>query len=276
MRLLLEAAKRDLNKGDRRKRFRWGEDDVTIDKTPQRDRKDRFRWNDNEIVRSEKPVNEEAAPKSISHIEELQKTRGSDHEEEFAEHAKSFTNEHVRYIGAYKFDSDINRPLRAGHKPENLADSDRVHIEHLDHVTSHVLTKPMTVFRGFHDKGDAIHNMEPGSEFHDRGFVSTSMNPQVAVQNFTDQKIVHAGDGEDARIEDHRHIAQIHVPAGMRGYHLDRHQNTSQYHDNGEEEEVLLPRKTRFRVTGHSHYQAEGHKHYHVVHLEVIGHGEEK
>lgn len=270
MRLLLEAAKMDLDKGDRRKRFQWGEGDVTIDKTPQRDRKDRFCWKGDEIVRSEKPVNEEAAPKSISHIEDLQKTRGSDHEDEFAEHAKSFSNDHLKHIGMYKNSSAINDFLRSG---STLYESHRDHIEHLDHVTSHVLTKPMTVFRGFQEKSAEFHAMAPGTEFHDNGFVSTSVSPHVVSTNFGYGKVISNG----VMFENHKHIAQIHVPAGMRAYHLDRHSGSNPYHNNGSEEEVLLPRNTRFRVTGHSHYVSEnGYQHHHVVHLEVIGHGEDK
>ena len=275
MRLLVEAAKRDLDKGDRRKRFRWGKGDVTIDKTPQRDRKDRFRWKGDEIVRSEKPVNEEAAPgpKLISRVEDLQKTKGSDHEDEFAKHAKSFSKDHLKHIGMYKNNSAINDFLRSN---STLYESDRDHVKHLDHVTSHVLRKPMTVFRGFEDYGPKIHALKVGDEFHDKAFVSTSMNPHTVAKEFAEPKIVQSGRGKSARFEAHFHIAQIHVPAGMRGYHIDRHQNTSKYHKNGEEEEVLLPRNTRFRVMGHSHYQTEDHDHYHIVHLEVIGHGEDK
>ena len=182
--------------------------------------------------------------------------------EAFRRHEETFEPHHVEAIKNYVASSLINRGLRQPDRWTHTPEQKKL-IEHLDHVTSSTLTHPVTVYRGF-DHHHAPSNLPVGSEFSDHGFVSTTHNPQVAGMFIPSASPI-------------KHIAQIHVPAGMRGYHLDRAEGLDQ-----EEGEFLLPRGTRFRVVGHERglskisadEMLEDPRPIHVTHLEVIGHAD--
>lgn len=114
------------------------------------------------------------------------------------------------------------------------------HVEQLVHTmdgafdASAPLVKPITVYRGTADI-----DFQVGEEFIDRGFVSTSQSKQLAKTMFA---TTHAG----------KVLATIHVPKGARVLNLGGRLRGRIHGDAaqaiGSEEEILLPRGSRFRV----------------------------
>ena len=134
------------------------------------------------------------------------------------------------------FHRDINDHLRF---PEN-----RMHPDYTEDVHKHYLkdldsslekhrTKhDVHVWRGIRNRqGAETFKANPGDIFHDKGYVSTSINPVIAA-NFTN---------------DHTNIFHIKVPKGSRAINPFVHNIGS-----SGEAEVLLPRGSKFRYEGSS------------------------
>ena len=77
--------------------------------------------------------------------------------------------------------------------------------------------------------GDVAAMMQPGVTFRDKGFISTTINPDLAFESY---------DGEaDWKIH-------INVPKGSKGIYVAEKSNYAW------EKELLLPRNSEMRVTG--------------------------
>jgi hypothetical protein len=227
----------------------------------------KFFWNTGDLKAS---INEEAPfhriksePFHVSRHEiDYNDARLNDQAEE---HKKLHDSNHKDSINHYSDygHEDINRYHRHGGDSEHFLNHEHVvrgagsyerieqvdeHTKNLDHVTSHKTEHDMHVYRGFgnmHIKG-----MKEGSIYHDKGYTSTTINPEIA-----------------KRFNNNRHhpnnytVAKIHVPKGTKGYYIG-------HHDYGQagEKEFLLHRGTHFKITGHSH---DPEKNIHVVHMTV-------
>lgn len=114
---------------------------------------------------------------------------------------------------------------------ESLRDSSR----HMDNaIHKHITTKPIHVWRGIVHKADiGSFNGNPGDIIHDKGYVSTSVNPKVAT-NFLKYETPH--------------LFHIKVPAGSHAIIPDHHKIPVPRH----EQELILPRNSKFRYEGTS------------------------
>lgn len=169
-----------------------------------------------------------------------------DHEDsQFSSHHAKLNEDHRSSIMRYKMDSQpVNRPLRKGEGLNNTAAFDK---KNLDHVTAHPLTQALTVHRGYMGF-EPEKDFPPGHEFTDHGFAGTSIEPRVA------KRFTMGG-----------HTFQIHLKPGDHAHHLD--EGMSVERQKRSEQEVLLPRSTRFRVHSHSHDEDGNTQiHLHVVH----------
>lgn len=191
-----------------------------------------------------------------------------EHDDHFAEHAKSFTPDHISAIHKYKSSSyDLNRALRSAagdlDHPDVSYFKSRVH--HLDHVTSHEVKKPITVYRGFKGYFDWS-KIKPGTVINDHGYQSTSIHPNQAMGFEADKHSSYAG-------KHIRHIAQIDMKPGDRGYYFDRHENGLNH-----ERELVMPRNVHFEVLKHETGVHEGvdddgnesRRRLHIVHLRIL------
>mgnify|MGYP001362381856 FL=1 len=221
----------------------------------------RYHWGPGEFHDEqfgEVPIGEEIG--AGAEVERLQKSNPGDHESSYHDHMESIgrtlAGKRLSSLAIYKSAAyrQINADLRRGRNPSPMH---RDVVSDLDKVTSHVMQKPLTVYRGFDEAIQAkMRSLKPGHTFVDRAFVSTSHDPAIA-HRFSEWS------GSET-------IAKIYVPEGSRGYHLDRHDFG---HQKKEESEFLLARGTKFRVVKHSkgivRRGGEDHR-VHVVHLEVV------
>jgi hypothetical protein len=194
-------------------------------------------------------------PEHSMHSGEIHHSQKRNHVQQFAFHAKNIDKNHrdtLKSIQHYKSDGyeRINNDLR---KNRDLHPHDYNHVGHLDHATSFKTTHDMHVFRGVHKEALPYHTMHPGTEFTDHGYTSTSLRHGAAM-----------GFGGGGYSKDNKaHVFKIHVPAGTKAHHFDSH-NVENQHEN----EVVLGRGTRFRVTHHS-VDHENRTHY--IHATVVG-----
>lgn len=177
-----------------------------------------------------------------------------------SEHASTFNAHHIESIEQYKMQSKIiNDPFRTGiNRPQHneLMDHSehQFHVKNLDHVTSHRMPNDHVTFRGVDDRWHEAEKLKPGDHIFDRGYTGTSHVPSVA------------SDFAAASATGHKPIFRIHMPAGTKAYHLDRHESGHEH-----EQETLLHRGTKFRVGDHHRYD----KH-HVIDLHVVSQGHDK
>lgn len=129
------------------------------------------------------------------------------------------------------------------------------HIHHLDNITNHRTVEHHTVFRGG-QPGDST-KFPVGHEFTDHGYISTSFRPATA-RFFADRHPT----GKHQIQKNHVHV--IHVPKGSRGHFFDVHGDQSD-HNNSSENEFVLQRGTRFKVTHHSEDDTNRYIHSRVV-----------
>jgi hypothetical protein len=137
----------------------------------------------------------------------------------------------------------INRHLRHNSKfPAHPAIQE--HINNIDYaIHKHETKHDMHVYRslGWHDP-----EMKPGDIYHDRGFVSTTLNN-------------HWGTGTG-------HLIHIKVPKGSKALYLNQRSLSKHFG----EQEVLLPRNAKFRYEGSEKvkdkYNQEGTLH-HMTYL---------
>ncbi len=181
-------------------------------------------------------------------------TMGDQTKQRMAAHQKTFTPAIHKTLAKYKMNShdSFNGVLRGTlnakeHKKKYGYYHTPTELKHMDHVTSHPLHEPMTVYRGFRkDDNHDISKHPPGHEFTDHGYASTSLNPHTA--------------------HSFGHVTKIHLPAGTKGHHLPDENKTY----NGEDE-YLLKRGTKFRVLKHDHYSHPGSdRKFPMTHLEVV------
>jgi hypothetical protein len=179
----------------------------------------------------------------------------------------------MKHVHAYKDDSaPINAPLRAGRSSSSVFGAPQENVATLDKLTSVARhAHDLHVYRGFKTRphwgmdGHADNPPEHGDVFHDKGFVSTTLNPFTA-----------RGNGySPSRVPDtkelHNHFAHIVVPKGKGAFMVD-HPNGGVNHEHHEEHEVILPRNSRFRYLGSSHSVAgtQNHLHEHIHHFEMV------
>jgi hypothetical protein len=171
----------------------------------------------------------------------------------------------------------INNQLRnSGSTEDSLKDikvSD--HIKNIDSVLSkHTTMKPATVWRGLaglsntHEVPNQLNAMKPGDTFHDKGFVSTTVEPYTA-DSFS--RTYHKNPNDITKME--RHFAKIHIPKGSKALYLNSHKRDLGI---GYEHEVLLPRGSKFRYEGKTVHPTSlhGYQNYdedHIHHLTYLG-----
>lgn len=121
--------------------------------------------------------------------------------------------------------------------------------KHLDSIISkHTIKNNLHVWRGIDDKAKEKLKLGVHSIIHDKGYVSTSLDPRVS-----------QGEGS--------HIMHIKVPKGSKGLHLNSY---PEIHSFPEEHEVLLPRGSRFKYEGNEKgYNHKGHQItiHHLTHI---------
>ena len=176
---------------------------------------------------------------------------------------KTFTKFHRELNEIYEKPLGTNRPMEDHsvnykdnfHLTKPLTDSERIHIQyykdddhdrinfshrnnsvdeytneqsnHLDSAIKKQKTlHPINLWRGVNSNVIKKLNLEPGKDFHDKGYVSSSTNPAVAHEFGS-------------------HIMNIHVPKGSNALHLPSHKLGIKA-----EHEVLLPRNSRFKYYG--------------------------
>jgi hypothetical protein len=186
---------------------------------------------------------------------------------QFAKHGSSLDSTTKSYINRYKIDSyPLNSRLRknaAIAKRDSLGASHSAPmVEHLDKATSFKMKKPLTVYRGTTGKHSAEKFKTIGHEFTDHGYTSASTNHHIA-REFTE------GGGNDD------HLFAIHLKPGDKAHHFDYHVTA-----HNRENEVVLHRGTRFRITGHTIHEWDdpkhgsgdslGHSKTKITHLEVV------
>jgi hypothetical protein len=240
----------------------------------QNDESDHISWSDNDVDFDPSSITEKnIKPGSYdAPVHEDPKMTHYGHEDSFVQHAATFTPEHLRQIGRYKyrFDTEFNGLIRKnkgdldktvktqakiGLKPLSVV---RSKFDHLDHVTSHVTSSDIAGYRGTEHLD--MTKMKPGQRFTDHGYTGISRDPGIARDYSSPETEEDTG---------HTHIFKVHVPAGSRGYHLDRHDD-EKLNPKWHEHEFLLSRGSTFEVTHHSRGEYEGQK-YHVVHVKVVG-----
>ena len=190
----------------------------------------------------------------------------------FVEHHSTLTKTDTQAIDDYKNDSsNVNTYLRNQERSKSTPELDSK-VSQLDSITNHKIPEDTYVYRG------SVINPNKftvGHEFTDHGFTGTTPNPGMAV-NFS-SSFKHNYDEEPnkpygkAPIKRNT-IFKIHLPKGTKAHHIDLQDS-----DHADEEEILIRRGTRFKVTGHSKGYVErgtgSHKiskPIHVVHVEVV------
>lgn len=148
------------------------------------------------------------------------------------EHAMfSYTGSGYRSINKYHRTGEQYDEDHKHHQPlKNILDQTKDLDSAIDkHPTEH----NAHVWRGIYktrNQPSHFSKMKKGDTFHDKGYVSTSFNPQVA-QTFN---------GE------HGHIVHIKVPKGSKALHPLSHDGYPSKMEN----ELILPRNSRFRYEG--------------------------
>lgn len=269
-----KSFKKIKGKRDRSKRFAWGAGDVEIDNTLRKPRTgDRFVWKAGDVeVHPPRALKEDTQnlhhgtyehphpepPEYEDHHSRHNKSYKAD-QEQFEGHGHDIESSHPKShhsILHYKEDGyeTINKGLRGNHA---LHIHDHEHTKHLDHATSFKTKHDMHVYRGMSHDAHEFHKMKPGSEFTDHGYGSTTGNFGTA------HSFAHNGGANFWDKSKPRHIMKIHVPKGTKAHHFDYHSN-----DNSHENEVVLHRGTRYRVSHHSH---DHENNIHFIHAHVVG-----
>lgn len=148
----------------------------------------------------------------------------------------------------------LNRDLRGGNKPTT---GDKKLAKELDAAidTAPPLTESITVHRGMRLQQDAPRNLfdswEVGGEYSDPGYMSTTLSAKTA-KDFGDPNLFEAT------------TIEIRLPKGQKAAFMQARRSTDP--DLEDEQEILLPRNTRYRVVSKTRV---GRKRHHVV-LEII------
>lgn len=147
--------------------------------------------------------------------------------------AAGLTDAQRQAVNAYKFDAfeEINPALRIGLDPDSYYEQ---LIEDLDSALARFrLPEPIVVYRGFVDL--AVREAPVGSKFVDFAFFSTSLLRSVAEGLIS------------VEAESERALGELVIPGGVEiGAFVGAPDLVRQM----DEAEVLLPRASRFRITG--------------------------
>jgi hypothetical protein len=236
-------------------------------------RQERFIWKDTDVEIHKPKINEKTFEKPEVDLDVHKNHLTRDHTDQFSNHHADIEYEHEQHVKKHGYDDgrsprvSINHYKENGHEtindrlryhPHLLDDDNKHHIKNLDHVTNHPIEHEMHVFRGIPSIHSKFHDMKPGDEFTDHGYSSTSMKHDTA-HGFGEHTTYNA----KTRPTKTNHVMKIHLPKGTRAHHFDAHSNA-----NSGENEVVLHRGTRFRVSHHSVDDAGSH----TVHVTAIGH----
>jgi len=188
---------------------------------------------------------------------------GSLEHADFDAHNHTLSPAHHQHISYYKGDSySTNYYLRhQKHRQTNWGDTTdkhpaqlHDHIIHMDEVTSHPISEHRIGFRGGL-RGD-ISKFTPGYVFQDHGYTGTTPHASVAA-GFSGQYNARAHSGKPV-------VHVIHMPPGTKAHYIDIHHPSGDL--SADENEVVLHRGTKFKVTHHSE-----DKDYHYIHSRVVG-----
>lgn len=150
----------------------------------------------------------------------------------------------------------INNHLRGKRTISNLLigkDTLEDHKNNIDSIVNkHSLNHNTHLWRGM--RNSAIRKFKVGKDnhvLHDKGFVSTSLNPSVA-RDFSSPN------------DKNHHLIHIKVPKGSKALYMNKH-GTGNHEYN--EDEVLLPRDSKFK---YSHSTKDDLNNIHVHHYDYI------
>ena len=115
-------------------------------------------------------------------------------------------------------------------------------------ISKHITEHPIHVWRGVDSNKLNLNNMKSGDVFHDKGFVSTSLNPNVAK-------------GLISNLKETKHLMHIEVPKGSKAV------SRSLYFPHSSEDEVLLPSGSKFRYNGQTIDKDNDYIIHHLTHL---------
>jgi hypothetical protein len=178
---------------------------------------------------------------------------------------KELSDNHINALRKYATSygsKAINGIARSNHNPhEDIIDNDEVkaHTRNLDSLINYSrLNHDTHVWRGISPEAKRALKLGKNTIVHDKGFVSTSLNPRMAIHAATGW---HSPDGRN-----NHHVMHIHLPKGTKGIHLPTHGSFS----GRTEAEILLPRHSKFRYLGSDKAKSkDGHK-ITIHHLEHI------
>lgn len=135
---------------------------------------------------------------------------------------------------------DINRLNRNGKvRPDgNMSTEDAQEAtQHLDSaIAKHTTEHPIHVWRGIHSGGHSKLKLGKNIIIKDKGFVSTSTHPDTA-------KHIASNWGKQRKTS---HIMHIKIPKGSKALHVPSHTE----HSLTSENEIILPRNSKFRYEG--------------------------
>jgi hypothetical protein len=170
------------------------------------------------------------------HKEALANPKHEQLQQHAEEYNKDLDHDHIEAIHSYVLDSGpVNQFHRTGKYFNGWMD-DTIHhdTKHLDKVTQHSTKHPTVVYRGIHH---SMRNLKPGTQFKDKGFVSTSLDKHSA-KNVANEYNEYPKEKST--------VARIFLPEGSKGNYLNTLPDLSDY------KEYLLPRNQHFKVLGHS------------------------
>jgi hypothetical protein len=164
------------------------------------------------------------------------------------------------HVADYQLDSSrLNHPIRGN---LSLSPGRQDQKESLDKVTKNPLKHDTVTYRGL---SHGFKHLPVGSEFKDKGFTGTSISKREA-KNFS-----------DIDYDTHEKVvARIFLKKGQYGAYLPHSKpGTSNAKEMDDEQEMLLPRNTKFKVIGHSKEPADPGEHYDTHYVNMEAHHEE-
>ncbi len=179
-----------------------------------------------------------------------------ENDQDWTDTLKDLDSNELESLESYHDDSDVlNNYLRTGELPEGaLVDEEDIksEVSDLDNLIDQSKTpESMVLYRGVGtDLGDA----EIGSTMNDKAFLSTSTNFEDA-EGFTDE---------------HKNIMEIQYPKGSNGLPVSEALKENDLRVRHNENELLLPRDTKFEVIGNYEKDGEWGGNYHVVQVKPV------
>ncbi len=255
----------------RARHFSWDHDnDLEHHDDKKEDRRERFSWDKNDLEHHKDQLKEYTHDNPLKKTKNIRKLETKFDHDQFREHKAGFNDDEQAAFRAYKIRSkQLNTALRQK-KHDNLEEHHVKQTQHLDHVTSHRIHSDMTLFRGGLKKGQDHTNFPVGHEFTDHGYTSTAVKHLMAREVFANRPVRKTGENRWEMY--HKPIVHvIHAPKGTKGHFVDVkdiNENGKQVkakHPNSDEDEFILHRGTRFKVTHHSETDDA-----HYIHSKII------